>query len=146
MKLKGSYTIEAALLMTVLVPLLAGIVYLGFYLHNDALLQNAAYEVVVHGSLHRGEKEAAEKVEQKKEEILKGRLLGMKNIQASVDMTDKKITVEMKGTFYVPGMIMGILERNQVEISAESEMDLVNPSKTIIRLHTLKKLLKGGGI
>lgn len=34
MRLRASYTVEAALLMTVILPLLTGIIYLGFYLHN----------------------------------------------------------------------------------------------------------------
>lgn len=44
---KGSYTVEAAMLMSILIPVFIGIIYLGFYLHDKALLEGAALETVL---------------------------------------------------------------------------------------------------
>ena len=38
--LNGSFTVEAALLMTVLIPLLTALIYLGFYQHDKVWIAN----------------------------------------------------------------------------------------------------------
>ena len=48
---KGSFTIEAALLMPVIFLVLMGILYLNFFVHNRAWLTAAAYEAAVSGSM-----------------------------------------------------------------------------------------------
>lgn len=44
---KGSFTVEAALLMPVIFLVLMGLLYLNFYVHNRAWLTAAAYEAAV---------------------------------------------------------------------------------------------------
>ena len=41
---KGSFTIEAALLMPLILMVLMGLLYLDFFVHNRAWLTSAAYE------------------------------------------------------------------------------------------------------
>ena len=48
---KGSFTVEAALLMPVIFLVLMGLLYLNFYVHNRAWLTAAAYEAAVSGSM-----------------------------------------------------------------------------------------------
>ena len=38
--MNGSFTVEAALLMTVLIPLLTALIYLGFYQHDKVWIAN----------------------------------------------------------------------------------------------------------
>ena len=44
---KGSFTIEAALLMPLILMVLMGLLYLDFFVHNRAWLTSAAYEAKV---------------------------------------------------------------------------------------------------
>ena len=48
---KGSFTIEAALLMPLILMVLMGLLYLDFFVHNRAWLTSAAYEAAVSGSM-----------------------------------------------------------------------------------------------
>jgi Flp pilus assembly protein TadG len=48
---RGSFTVEAALLMPVIFLVLMGLLYLNFYVHNRAWLTAAAYEAAVSGSM-----------------------------------------------------------------------------------------------
>lgn len=48
---KGSFTIEAALLMPLILLILMGLLYLNFFVHNRAWLTAAAYEAAVSGSM-----------------------------------------------------------------------------------------------
>ena len=39
---KGSFTVEISLIMSLLIPLLMCLIYLGFYMHDRAFLEGAA--------------------------------------------------------------------------------------------------------
>lgn len=48
---RGSFTVEAALLMPLIFLILMGLLYLNFFVHNRAWLTAAAYEAAVSGSM-----------------------------------------------------------------------------------------------
>lgn len=143
MKVKGSYTVEAALLMTVIVPLLVGIIYLGFYLHNGAMMQNSAYELAVLESLQCGE-EGETLVADRKQSITSQAFPGLKDIQTEVNRGKKKVSVKLYGDFRVPGLVMRFFCNNQMRIFADAELTVMDPGKTITRMHLLKKLTEEG--
>ena len=55
---KGSFTLEAALLMPLLLTVIMSMLYLDFFVHNRAWLTAAAYEAAVSGSMEGYKKEA----------------------------------------------------------------------------------------
>ena len=55
---KGSFTLEAALLMPLLLMVIMSMLYLDFFVHNRAWLTAAAYEAAVSGSMEGYKKEA----------------------------------------------------------------------------------------
>ncbi len=140
MKLKGSYTVEAALLMALVIPLLAGIIYMGFYLHNGAAMQNAAYELAALGSLHYGEKEREEIIKERKREIGSQLFLGIQGIEAEIHIGKKKITADFQGNLQVPGLVMRIFCGNRLEVRGHAELISPQPQKTVMRIHLLKKI------
>ena len=48
---KGSFTLEAALLMPLLLMVIMSMLYLDFFVHNRAWLTAAAYEAAVSGRI-----------------------------------------------------------------------------------------------
>ena len=50
---KGSFTLEAALLMPLLLTVIMSMLYLDFFVHNRAWLTAAAYEAAVSGSMEK---------------------------------------------------------------------------------------------
>ena len=133
MKLKGSYTVEAALLMALVIPLLAGIIYMGFYLHNGAAMQKAAYELAALGSLHYGEKEREEIIKERKREIGSQLFLGIQGIEAEIHIGKKR-------NLQVPGLVMRIFCGNRLEVRGHAELISPQPQKTVMRIHLLKKI------
>ena len=69
---KGSFTVETALVMPVILLVLMGLLYLSFFVHNRAWLTAAAYEAAVSGSMEGYRKNGA--VYETAE--VKGRILG----------------------------------------------------------------------
>lgn len=48
--MKGSYTVEVSLLMSLLIPILVGILYLGYSVHNEAWAYGKASQEVLEES------------------------------------------------------------------------------------------------
>ena len=49
---KGSYTVEASLLMGMILSVLVSVIYIGFWYHDKSFLQSAAYETACAAILH----------------------------------------------------------------------------------------------
>ena len=130
--------------MAIILPLLTGMIYLGFYLHNDAVMQNAAYELAVLSSLSCGE-EGETLAEERKQAITGQAFLGLENVRAEINAGEKKVSAKLSGTFRVPGLVMRFFCKNQLELSADAELTVAAPGKNITRIHLLKKLIEEGG-
>ena len=145
MGLKGSYTLEATLLMTIILPLLAGILYLGFYLHDQSAMQNAAYELAVLKSLGSEEKDMEYRVEKRKQEICQETYPGVYGVQARVYLGEKKICADIQGIFQPPGLVLHFFGGKQIRIRGHSELAVMNPGNVIVRMHRMKKGIKDNG-
>lgn len=91
---KGSITIEAALLMPVLLLVLMVTLYLFFYVHNRAWLTAAAYEAALDGSIEaaRPEGKSREKALKKGKELGNTRFYESKKLKLQVS-EGKKVQV-----------------------------------------------------
>jgi len=139
---KGSYTVEASLLMVIIITLLTAVIYLGFFLHDRAYLQNAAYETALVACLNLKEDNLPAKVEDKKKEFLNGRLLGSKNVEGSAAISNHKITVYFQGEFPVPGLVMWYFCRNKLPIQAKISLSIKDPKSTVNKIHGIESLKK----
>lgn len=135
---------EATMLMSVLIPVFIGIIYLGFYLHDKALLEGAALETVLYASLHNVGDKNDNEVERRAEELVKGRLLGTRKIKSSVSMGKDNVTVEYGGTFFVPGLVVSYFTGKNPRINVKKEHSLKRPGDTIRKVKGLQRLLDKG--
>lgn len=140
--MRGSYTVEAALLMTIVIPVLTGILYLGFYLHNCALLKCAAYETAVYASLCREKEESRELVEKKSRELISGRLLGTREVSGNASVGDDRVTVQYKGKMQLPGLVIRYFSGSALEITGSASLTLLKPGSTVVRLRSLEKTVE----
>ncbi len=143
MKLKGSYTVEATLLMMIVIPLLFAFLYLGYYLHDRAVLENTAYELAVYAGLQKEKEDGEALIETKRKELEKGYLPGIKGIQSEMIIGSKKVSTIFKGTFQIPGMLTIFFGNIQLELIGKSELELSEPTKTISRLRIYEKWKEG---
>lgn len=135
---------EAAMLMSVLIPVFVGIIYMGFYLHDKALLEGAALEAVLYVSLHNvGDKNDIE-AELRAENLIKDRLLGTRQIKSSVSMGKDNVTVEYDGRFPVPGLVISYFTGKVLRINVKKEYSLKRPGDTIRKVRGLRRLMDKG--
>ncbi len=135
MRLKGSYTVEAALLMTLILPLLVGIIYMGYYLHDQAVMENGAWEFT---TLCLRQERGEERDE--KEQEIRSRLLGTKNVSIQVNKESSHVTALLRGNLSVPGLAMRFLCRNSLPLEAEVRRRYVDAGEIVIRTKLLKEL------
>lgn len=141
---KGSYTVEAAMLMSILIPVFIGIIYLGFYLHDKALLEGAALETVLYAGLHNTDDKNDKGVELRAGELVKDRLLGTRKIKSSVSKGKGSVTVEYSGRFPVPGLVVSYFTGKELRINVKKEYSLKRPGDTIRKVKGLQRLLEKG--
>lgn len=95
-KRKGSFTIELACLMPLILLILIGCIYLCLYVHNRSWLTAAAYESAIIGSremlVKDGTPQAAAYARGKL--LLTPRLFGAENLNMTAETESKKVIVQ----------------------------------------------------
>ena len=135
---------EAAMLMSILIPVFIGIIYLGFFLHDKALLEGAALETALYASLHNVDNKNSNEVEARAGALVKDRLLGTRKLKSSVSMGKENITVNYSGRFPVPGFVVSYFMGNELRIGVNKEYTLKRPGDTIRKIKGLQRLLDKG--
>ena len=140
---KGSYTIEAALLMGILLSVLIAVIYIGFWYHDKDFLQSAAYDTVCAASLHT--EDASWQMEQAVKNLTGGRMLGTRELQSTCQNGRKTVTVEFHGKFRIPGMILAFFQNSKLNIQESCTMTVERPSKRIQKVRGLIKVAQRVG-
>lgn len=131
---RGSFTIEAALLMTVIIPVLTGLIYLGIYQHDKAWLlgrmQTTAVEMAVN-------KESSGTVKW-------NGIIGGEQLTGTVSRQKNKVKAAVKGSFFVPGLVMKFFAGGRLSLDCSVEKPVIEAKKEIQKFRNLERLQKGG--
>lgn len=141
---KGSYTVEAALLMAIIVTVMAALMIMTFYLHDRAVLQASSCEIASAGCNMATEKEQSRITESRKKMITKSRLLGSRNVSGQVNAADKQVKAGWNGNYPVPGMVQKFISKNTLPVRVSWESKKVQPADTIRKFRGIRKLVSGG--
>lgn len=131
-RIKGSFTVEAALLMAILIPLLTTLIYMGYYLHDRVWLQNAALETAVKLSI----KEDSASTDW-------NGMLWKEQIQKSATKQKNAVTVEVCGEFQMPGLAARFLTDGRLSLNYSVKKPVLHPKKEIQKWRNLE-IIKGG--
>lgn len=142
-ELHGSYTIEASLLMGIILPLLVAIIYMGFFLHDRGFLQGAAHEAAVLASLQADQKGVD--MAGTAQCLTTNRTLGIRTVSAAYSADERRVEVTYEGNFQVPGMIRRFFGKNGIPVRSSVTLSLERPSKRIQKLRGIAKVMKGIG-
>lgn len=137
---KGSMTVEVACMMSLILLILMGLLYLFFFVHNRSWLTAAAYESALSGSIE-GITEtgnAYEAAEMKSRELGNTGFFGAENLQAQtnagkkVQVTYDLDTIASFGNF-------------QWHLRVEGSSKIIQPVKWIRKVKAAADLVKGAG-
>ncbi|MCR5746753.1 MAG: pilus assembly protein [Lachnospiraceae bacterium] len=106
-ELKGSYTIEAALIFPMIMTVIVFIIYMSLYLHDRAVMSSCAYQAALKASMIRTAVEDMRKEAEKAADYnLEGLLLATENVESEVEVSGKNVKVSYKGNLRIPHSIL----------------------------------------
>ena len=101
--LKGSYTIEAALIFPFIMGVIVFIIYISFFLHDRAVMKSCAYQAALKASLVRtGSSDMQREALKAAEYNISGLLLATEGLDTRVSVSGKEVTVSYSGTLRIP--------------------------------------------
>lgn len=137
-KWKGSYTLEASLLMGPILAVLVFVMEMGFLLHDKAFAKCAAYEMAVCASLQADEK--GQDLNGAAGKLIKGRFLGTREAAYQVSCDKKNAVSSLSGVFSLPGMIRLFCGENAVSIDTKVILTAERPSRRIQKIRGMMKI------
>ena len=140
--LKGSYTVEAAAVISLVFFVLGALLICSFYIHDKSVLQGMVCEAAAAGSNSATEKEQKEAVSSVKKRITASRFMGSKNLSGSVATGEKSTEASWSAVFPVPGFAAKYLTGNKLTIKKEWTSKKFDPAKTIRMVKGAEKLFR----
>lgn len=142
--LKGSYTVEAAAVVSITFFVLAAFIICAFYIHDREVLQSAACEAAVAGSNFSTEDEGSAAAKKIKSLMKTGRLLGSRGLDGYVAVESKQVQAAWRSSYPVPGFAAKYLSGSKLNISVSWKSKRFDPADTIRKIRGAGELLSGG--
>lgn len=140
--LKGSYTVEAATVISLVFFVLGALLICSFYIHDKSVLQGIVCEAAAAGNNFSTEKERKEAVSSVKKRITASRFMGSKNLNGNVSTGGKNTEASWSAVFPVPGFAAKYMVGNRLTINKECTCKRVDPAKTIRMVKGAEKLFR----
>ena len=135
---KAAVTVEAALLMTLIIPLLIAIMVTGFYVHDRAYVQGVCTELCAMGSNLQLYDDAAAQLDVLESKRLSGSMMWTKAVSGSHDVSETAADASAHGSFNLPGLITNVFGMNVPEISASWSRNIYHPAELIWTMRSVK--------
>ena len=130
---KAYMTVEASLLMPVILGGIIFTIFSGLYLYNVVTIKQAAYIAALRGSQVRGKsKDVIDAyVEQELENMLCGRILAGENSEIKIKVSSHKVSVQIRFVMNMP-LFQEIFSKTNLWImEGKAEAELINPVEII---------------
>lgn len=128
--LDGSYTIEAALIVPIVIFIIISIIYYSFYLHDSLVMKSCGYGFVLDYENYSGLGE--EELSEKARNLLDERTILAQNISADVDLKNNGMEIYYSGSFSFPFIgLREILENNISDINRSTKVKSISKSDFI---------------
>lgn len=142
---KGMITIEACILIPMVLMISLLIIWLGFFLYNRTLFMECAGIAAIKGSqmAEADNEEISAAVRERAGELLQQKTIGMEDVVIEVTVDYGSVTVGIRGSMQVPGVIFltDIYRNNRWHLQVEQTTERLR-NCTILR--TIERIRKRG--
>lgn len=145
MELRGSFTIEAALLMPIILGTIVILIYTSFFLHDRAVIYEGA--ILLANKYTNEQNMSDDKIKQNLEkeinQIINEQVICTRNISTEITVKDKEIIVASTGEFYFPNMYVAkaVFQKQGFHILVTKTMKRYNPVSFIRNCRKVEKLI-----
>jgi len=128
--LQGSYTIEAALIIPIVLIVIIAVIYFSFYLHDSLVMKSSGYEFVLDTRNYQDKSE--EELAQLSKELMDNKTIIAENIRTEVNLENDGMSIDYYGEFDFPFIgLKNILENSISRINRETKVSSVVKSEFI---------------
>ena len=142
--LKGSYTVEASIVVTMTMVVLAALILCTLYIHDRAVMQALVCEAASVGSSFATDKERKEAAQEVAGRLNEERFLGSRKLEGSAATGSREVTVLWNAEYPVPGFAASYLTEGKFDIRKKWTCKILNPADTIRKIKGAGELLTGG--
>lgn len=142
----ASFTVEAAMLMGLILPVLLAILYFGFYLHDRGVLAGAACETSARADLGTWKASANSRIDKTAASLAK-RIGSRKKVSSSVSVSKDAVDVSYQSSLTLPGALPQLFGHSSLDTGIAHRRTLIRPAEIIRKVRGLEyisKMLKKG--
>ncbi len=132
---------EAALLMTVILPVLLALLYYGFFLHDRGVLNGAAQEITARADLNNWKASGNNRLS-KLAGSYKDRTGPSRQVSSSVQVSRSSASAEYKGVMSLPGLLPSLFGKSSLSTGAGAKRTLLYPADLIRKIRGLEYVSK----
>ena len=140
---KGSYTVEAAVILPLTALILAAVILAAFYIHDRSCMQGIACEIASSGSNCITQEQRTRRVAQLRQEVKLQRFLGSRNLSASVSSGKTEVNAKLDASYPIPGMVARFFTKGSLPVQCSWKTKDVEPAKTIWQIRGVASILGG---
>lgn len=103
-KFEGYFTVEASLIMPVVILFMTTMLFVGFYIYDRCMLEHCAYEAAVRGSssLYRSNEEAYGVTKRAVDTLPANKIFAARNLEYTITVTGSQIRVVYECDVNIP--------------------------------------------
>ncbi len=136
--INGSFTVEASLIMTLLLPVLLSILYLGFCDHDKGILMGSACEITATADNMQWKSSPGKGLDKKASLLAKNHVLCTRDLKTHVSVSEDSVQVSYTGSVSLPGILPHFFGKERVNTDQKRERRLLHPSDTIRKIRGLE--------
>ena len=140
---KGSYTVEAAVILPLTVLILAAIILAAFYIHDRSTMHGIVCEIASSGSNSITQEQRTKRMEELRSRVKQQRFLGSRNLSVSASGGDTEIHAAIGGSYPIPGITARFFTKGTFSIQYSWKMKSAEPAKTIWQIRGVAGILGG---
>lgn len=141
-KIKGSYTVEAAAVISMTFLVLGALIMAVFFAHDRAVIQSSVCEAAAVGCNYRTQAERSAAVQKVSGSVSEQRLLGSRNLEVTAGVGEKSVSAWGSAVFPVPGLFMSYFSGGSLDISCNWESKVLNPTDVIWKIRGAKLVIE----
>ena len=137
----GYFTVEASLLMLLIIPVLTALLLCGFYVHDNAFLQGAAEEITAMGSNLAAYESRDSLLQRTLRQRVSHTMVWTRSVRSSVSCSDTDVQAEAGGTFPVPGLAAQLFGVQNASAGGSADRHLIRPARIIWKIRGAEYLI-----
>lgn len=140
LRLPAVFTVEASMLMGIILPVLLSLIYLGLYFHDNGVLQASCCETAALADCSLPDSKRQTALQKQLKQLGKSAVLAEKNVKTSLSLNKNFVQVSASGSMKTPGILPQLFGAGTLSFERTYSRKLFHPADSIRKIRGLKYL------